>query len=75
MSNVIDLCSICGGPIVGDGYDAEPINDGRCCDRSNWETVVPARLRQMRDDAKRQDRETPSKGLGALRAWIRSLRA
>jgi hypothetical protein len=53
----VHTCSICGGPIVGDGHDAEPINDGRCCDRCFWETVVPARLRQIRDDAKRQGKK------------------
>lgn len=45
-------CSICNGPLYHPdlqwicGNNAEPINDGRCCDNCNWITVLPARLRE-----------------------------
>ena len=49
-------CSICSGYIKPlkdkdgnivweDGNNAEPINDGRCCDDCNWSVVIPERLR------------------------------
>jgi hypothetical protein len=37
----VKVCSICNGAIVGFGNIAEPIRNGRCCDRCYWETVVP----------------------------------
>jgi hypothetical protein len=45
-------CSICGGDIDvqpngwADGNNAEPVNDGRCCDFCNWAVVIPARIRE-----------------------------
>lgn len=52
-------CSICGEDIEkkylpdgrmywDNGNNAEPINDGRCCDKCDWAIVIPARLAQMR---------------------------
>ena len=46
-------CSICQNEIqaVGDwtqGNNAEPVNNGRCCDHCNATVVIPARLTQMR---------------------------
>jgi hypothetical protein len=47
-------CSICCGPLEPDpekakiwahGNNAQPVNDGRCCDRCDWLVVIPARLR------------------------------
>ena len=44
-------CSICDTPIqpneIGweEGNNAEPVNDGRCCDICNLQVVIPARLR------------------------------
>ena len=43
----VKACSICGGAIVGFGNDAQPISDGRCCDRCHAERVVPERVRRM----------------------------
>ena len=49
-------CSICSGPIEEhrhpetgevywtEGHNAEPVNDGRCCDTCNSFVVIPARL-------------------------------
>jgi len=54
----VQPCSICGGVIVGMGNNPAPVvNDpgARCCDRCNWETVVPERVRRMLErDAKRE---------------------
>jgi hypothetical protein len=48
------LCSICFGPLEPDktkpwqgGNNAQPVNDGRCCDSCNWTVVIPARMRRM----------------------------
>lgn len=42
------ICSICQRLIAGSyGNNAEPVNDGRCCDSCDSLVVIPARLRQM----------------------------
>lgn len=44
------ICSICNAPIEANahgwagGHNAEPYNDGRCCERCNSEVVIPMRL-------------------------------
>jgi len=46
-------CSICGDIIRTNAYgwesgnNAEPINDGRCCDKCNAQRVIPKRLDQV----------------------------
>ena len=42
----VQVCSICGGPIVGFGNNARPVNDG---DRCNERVVVSALLERIRD--------------------------
>jgi hypothetical protein len=41
------VCSICGKPFAEWGNNAQPVNDGRCCDLCNITVVVPARLAQI----------------------------
>ena len=50
----VKVCSICNGAIVGFGNKAQPINDGRCCDRCHAERVIPGRARRIPSDAKRE---------------------
>jgi len=51
----VQACSICGGAIVGLGNGAQPVNDGRCCDRCNLQRVLPEKVRRMQaHDAKRE---------------------
>jgi len=40
----IRKCCICGDKFRGLGNNAEPVNDGRCCDECNHTKVVSARL-------------------------------
>lgn len=40
----IKVCSICQQDYTGWGNNAEPVNDGRCCDMCNSSVVVPARI-------------------------------
>ena len=47
-------CSICLSPIGVDrdgiwdgGHNAQPVNNGRCCEACNNTTVVPARMREF----------------------------
>ena len=50
-------CSICheeidvqvfeGGGTWAGGHNAQPINDGRCCDWCNKEFVIPRRMKLM----------------------------
>ena len=49
-------CSICKGEIEvkvfgwDKGHNAEPINNGRCCDFCNTTEVMPARIKAIRGD-------------------------
>lgn len=40
----IHKCSICGKQYEGFGNNAQPVNDGRCCDECNRNIVVLRRL-------------------------------
>jgi hypothetical protein len=60
-------CSICHKeiPAVGTwttGNNAQPVNDGRCCDDCNVSVVLPARLKELwvRQSAKAARPSTPS---------------
>jgi hypothetical protein len=39
-------CSLCGGPYTHWGNNPSPLKDieERCCDRCNYEKVIPARM-------------------------------
>src|SRR5262245_11238444 len=41
------ICSICGEQYEGWGNNAEPINDGQCCDKCNATVVLPRRVVDM----------------------------
>ena len=41
------VCSICQGEYTHFGNNAQPVNDGRCCDNCNETVVVPARINQL----------------------------
>lgn len=42
-------CSICQGPLERPyGNNAQPINDGRCCDRCDADVVIPARIERIK---------------------------
>lgn len=44
-SNKTETCCICGEKINGWGNNPFPVKDtGTCCDKCNWEKVIPARL-------------------------------
>lgn len=38
------ICSICGKNYEGYGNNAQPVNNGRCCDECNITIVVPRRF-------------------------------
>ena len=44
-------CSICNEKIEGFGNNAQPINDGRCCDDCNT-LVIIERIKEMSNDNK-----------------------
>jgi len=51
----VHTCSICGWAYTGQGNDAQPINDGRCCDQCYARHVVPERARRiLESDTKRE---------------------
>ena len=41
-------CSICGQKFYGLGNNAQPVNDGRCCDYCNINVVIPVRMFQRK---------------------------
>jgi len=46
-----NICSICGKEYSGYGNNAQPINDGRCCDVCNILTVIPTRVKLIYKDS------------------------
>lgn len=40
-------CCICGKEIVGYGNNAEPVENGRCCDECNMNVVIPTRIKNI----------------------------
>lgn len=40
-------CSICGMDFVGLGNNAEPVNNGRCCDSCNQQVVITRRINDL----------------------------
>jgi predicted DNA-binding transcriptional regulator AlpA len=53
-------CSICGLKYEY-GNNAQPINDGECCDRCNAERVLPARIKQHLQAINKTKEGVPSK--------------
>ena len=49
------ICSICNENIEGFGHNAQPINDGRCCDDCNT-LVIIERIKEMSNDTTRSTR-------------------
>lgn len=47
------LCSICYREFTEYGNNAEPINDGRCCDDCDNQIVIPARIQLIRIETAR----------------------
>ena len=40
-------CSICKNKIYTEhGHNAQPINNGRCCEMCNQKIVIPARIKE-----------------------------
>ena len=42
------ICSICGRVSVGFGNNAQPINNGRCCDECNL-IVIMSRITRLKN--------------------------
>ena len=54
MAEQKHICSICGKEYSGWGNNAQPVNDGRCCDDCNTTAVIPARLALFFEDKENQ---------------------
>lgn len=44
-----NYCSICGKEFEGYGNNAQPVNNGRCCDYCNATVVVPRRMQDYQN--------------------------
>ena len=40
----MEKCSICGKQYEGYGNNAQPVNNGRCCDECNRTVIIPRRI-------------------------------
>lgn len=40
------ICSICGKSYEGYGNNAQPVNNGRCCNKCNETVVIPRRIQE-----------------------------
>jgi len=48
MKTQVFLCSICQEPLEGRwANNAQPINDGECCNMCDANIVLPARLKRL----------------------------
>ena len=45
-------CSICFKAFTEYGNNAQPVNNGRCCNACNDRFVIPARIRLMQQENK-----------------------
>jgi hypothetical protein len=43
------VCSICHEQYTGYGNNAQPLNNGRCCNHCNDAEVIPARIRAIQE--------------------------
>ena len=50
-------CSICNMPLDNYGYDADPINDGRCCKICSQDVVLPIQLKLVFDPSPNNNEE------------------
>lgn len=48
MEKTKQTCRICGGEFEGWGHNAEPVTEGRCCGRCNYNVVLPARIARLK---------------------------
>ena len=57
------ICVICNDPIGADSYgweggmNAEPVAEGRCCERCDNEIVIPTRILRIRRSRRGQGEE------------------
>ena len=49
MRKYMPICSICGKNYEGYGNNAQPVNNGRCCDECNITIVVPRRFQDAKN--------------------------
>lgn len=42
-------CVICGKNFLGHGHNAVPVKIGFCCQKCNYEKVIPARIKRMKE--------------------------
>ena len=50
MMTLVPMCSICGLELAKNPREwnnAQPVNDGICCNKCNNEVVVPMRIEQL----------------------------
>lgn len=47
------ICSICFRQVWGYSNNAQPVNDGGCCEDCNTTVVIPARLNQFKREKAR----------------------
>ena len=60
----MSLCSICGKPYEEYGNNAQPVNDGKCCDVCNATIVIPRRIQDRNNIRREQEIINENKNRG-----------
>ena len=53
-SELISVCSICEENYIGYGNNAQPINDGECCDSCNTIVITTRTLQSLKENENEQ---------------------
>ncbi len=49
LRTIVAQCVLCGNSFGGKVYDAFPLTDGDCCDKCDFDKVIPARQQYWAD--------------------------
>ena len=59
----MEKCIICNTQIKGWGNNANPVQNGRCCNDCNTEVVIPYRIEAMKKGLYKTIKIDPNKGI------------
>jgi hypothetical protein len=59
----MEKCIICNTEIKGWGNNANPVQNGRCCDNCNIEVVIPYRIEAMKKGLYKTSKIDPNKSI------------
>ena len=57
----VNSCVLCAEAFSEDGGSAQPLAEGRCCDKCHWTKVAPARLARLTKPSKPPQSQSTAK--------------